>query len=106
MGLDGRKFVDKYKEQVSEMKRNFLEFMKGTRLELAEHNEPTAAMPEPAAMSEPGGADQRAIATKELEVQLNGKGYPVIPKEVTERLLSKTECERLIRAYMNRHYCE
>jgi hypothetical protein len=36
MGLTGRKFIEKHKDQVLEMKRTFLEYMKATRLEAAD----------------------------------------------------------------------
>ena len=86
MGLTGRKFIDQNKQQVLEMKRTFLEFMKATRLE---------------------PADQADIdANQEPEVRINEKGYPIIPKEVMNQQFPKAKCEKMMRAFMNRHYCE
>jgi hypothetical protein len=91
MGLTGRKFIEKHKDQVLEMKRTLLEYMKATRLEAADH---------------PDQANQADAAFEATQVRINEKGYPVIPDQVMERQLPKSECETMMRAYMNRHYCE
>ena len=91
MGLTGRKFIDKHKDQVLEMKRTFLEYMKATRLESAERDVQ---------------ADAELQHIRRTKLQMNHDGYPIIPKEVMERQISKVECQEIIREYMNRHYCK
>ena len=85
MGLTGQKFIEKHKDQVLEIKRTFLEYMKVTRLEAAVH---------------PDEADEADAAFEATHVRINEKGYPVIPDQVMERQLPKSECEKMIRAYM------
>lgn len=104
MGLRGRQFTDKYENKVVEMKRSFLEFMKATR-DRASETETYAGT----------GADTGVILDAEPEpvnvsaatqVKMTADGFPIIPKVVEERNLSKKECENLLRAYLNQHYCK
>ena len=85
MGVTGRKFIDKHQDQVTEMKRTMLAYMQATRLEPGQQADADASQP---------------------QVTLNAKGYPTIPKEVTEQQISKAATETMFRTYMNRHYCE
>jgi len=94
MGITGRKFIEKHKDQVLDMKRTFLEYMKATRLESAGHPDQADKV------------DQADAAFEATQVRINEMGYPVIPNHVMGRQLTKSECEKMMRAYMNRHYCE
>ena len=88
MGLTGQAFTKKHNDQVMEMKRAFLEYMKAIR-QRQEHQ--ANAKPEP---------------TQQHKIGINAKGYPTIPKHITERQITKSECKKLIQAYLNWHYCE
>jgi hypothetical protein len=104
MRLRGRQFTDKYENQVIEMKRSFLEFMKAARDRASETETHVGT-----------GADADVILDAEPEpvnvpaatqVKMTADGFPIIPKVVEEKKLSKRDCEYLLRAYLNQHYCK
>src|SRR5258705_75005 len=65
MGLSGRKFVEKYENQATEMKRSLLEFMKAARVKITHNmNADTGS-----------GADE-----DDLEVKMTTAGFPILLK--------------------------
>lgn len=103
MGLRGRQFIEKYENQVVEMKRSFLDFMKATRDRAGDTEAGAGAdagVPGRDADSEP------VIADSATEIKITADGFPIIPSVVEHRNLSKKECENLLRAYLKQHYCK
>jgi hypothetical protein len=94
MGLQGRQFTEQYEDQVTEMKRIFLDFMKSKRVK-AQAGAGTGADMEP----EADVVDQRKIGMTE-------DGFPILPKDFLERDISKKECEAVLRDYLSQHYCK
>lgn len=118
MGLRGRKFTDKYENQVVEMKRSLLEFMKATRQRASEtdpHVGPGLGMDLGRGMGagmdavgeEAAGAEPIfANAAMDPQIKMTTEGFPILPQVVQERTLSKKECEALLRTYLGQHYCK
>jgi len=113
MGLTGRQFTDKYEDQVIEMKRSFLEFMKSTRQRVNDNSD--ANVGAGAAIRagqdtevDAGGVDQpgQQGTNANMSVKMTAGGYPVLPKSLEENVLSKKDCETLLRAYLTQHYCK
>jgi hypothetical protein len=104
MGLRGRQFTDKYENQVVEMKRSFLEFMKATRDRVSETETQAGTGADPGEIVEAGPEPVNVSAA--TQVKMTADGFPILPKVVEERNLSKRECENLLRAYLNQHYCK
>jgi hypothetical protein len=93
MGLSGRAFVDRNENQVTEMKRSMLEFMKAARVTLKRREENDLTEPE-------SGPDN-----EDPQVKMSAAGFPILPN-ITSKTLSKMAYERLLRAYLSQHYCE
>ena len=102
MGLQGRTFAEKYASQVSGMERSFLEFMKSSR-QRANVNNGQAAQQD---ASDSDNHAESVCAAELKEIKMTARGYPIIPKIVMEKTLSKRESEDLLRAYLSQHYCE
>ncbi len=92
--MGGRDFTQKYVNQVTEMKRLFLDFMKSVRV-----REEQIANDAVDSGSGPGGED------KIDEIKLTPEGFPIIPDSINENL-SKAQCEKLLRAFLAQHYCQ
>ena len=93
MGLSGRTFVDRNENQVTEMKRSLLEFMKAARAKLNRRDENIH--------SDPGSG----LDDDEPQVKMTAAGFPMLPS-IMDRTLSKMIYERLLRCYLSQHYCE
>jgi hypothetical protein len=93
MGLSGPTFVDKNEDQVTEMKRSLLEFMKAAQANLnrRDENEPTSLGP---------GMDDDGF-----QVKMTVAGFPILPN-IKDRILSKIVYEKLLWTYLSQHYCE
>lgn len=103
MGLGGRQFTDKYENQVTEMQRSFLEFMKSTRQKVNENADGYGAESE----SESGagvGVHAGVGADTRTRIKMTADGFPLLPDAV-ESVLPKKVCEALLRAYLSQHYC-
>lgn len=96
MNMQGRRFTEKYENQVTEMKRAFLDFMKSKRIQIEE-----MANPENDSGSGPG----RVKENPSLTITLTASGYPILPEAVNNNL-SKAECETLLRGFLSQHYCQ
>ena len=94
MGLKGQQFTDKHSEQVEEMKRSFLGFMKSARVRI---NDPAFA-------DTVSGAD--ADNSPHTYMKMTADGFPILPEMVLKPDLSKKVCEGLLRTYLTQHYCE
>lgn len=92
MGQIGRRFTEKYENQVREMTRSFLEYMKSNRqrMQLVAEADTNA------------NADQ----LNSSEIRLTGIGFPVLPESVNDDGISKAACEKLVRMYLSQHYCK
>jgi hypothetical protein len=90
MGLPGRAFIHQHENQVVELKRHLLDFMKTTRSQLNSYAEPNPD-PEP---------------TEVLDIKMTENGFPCLPKGMEGKELSKLQCEVLLRDYLSQHYCE
>ena len=89
--MRGMHFSQKYENQVTEMKRLFLDFMKSMRVRAEEH------------MFDSGLAadsDNRSD-----DIQLTPTGFPIIPDKINGDL-SKAHCEKLLRDFLGQHYCQ
>jgi hypothetical protein len=107
LGLTGTRFTVKYQDQVIAMTRAFLDFMKSLRLRAPEAVNPvtrTAVGTDVEAWSEPN-SDVEADETT-CDIKLTDEGFPVLPIAIIKRELTKSECERLVRAYLSHHYCK
>lgn len=93
MGLSGPSFVDKNEDQVTEMKRSLLEFMKAARANLNRRDENEATGPG-------SGSDDDGF-----QVKMTVAGFPILPN-IEDRTLSKVVYEKLLRTYLSQHYCE
>ena len=93
--LHGQNFTDRYEDQVEEMKRSFLEFMKSMRMRIT--GDVTCASAD-ADAGVGGDAD-------DLSVKVTSEGYPIIPKQVTEKG-NKKKAGDILRAYLGQHYCK
>jgi hypothetical protein len=98
MNMQGRRFTEKYGNQVTEMKRAFLDFMKSKRVQIEETPNTEIDLGSgsgPAPIKEnPGNT-----------ITLTPSGYPILPETVNNNL-SKAECENLLRGFMSQHYCQ
>ena len=96
LSLRGQDFTDRYEDQVEEMKRSFLQFMKSMHTRISGN---VGADADVAAGAGAGaGADDQGV-------KVTSEGYPIIPKEVTEQG-SKKKAEDILRAYLGQHYCK
>lgn len=103
MGLTGQRFTVKHKDQVIEMTRAFLDYMKSLRLRAPEAVNP---VPQTNVLAEPDAEPDLDIEEKSLDIKMTDDGYPILPKAIAKEELSKNDCERLIRAYLSQHYCK
>ena len=95
MGLSGQSFMSKHDDEVSDIMRLLLDFMKDARLRVqrgTEENENIEAESEP---------EQETV-----EVKMTPDGFPLLPKDVVEQELNKADSERILRAFLSQHYCE
>ena len=93
MGIPGRSFGERNKNQVTEMKRSLLEFMKAARANSNRLSENVN--------SDPGSASD----SDDLQVKMTAEGFPILP-DLKEKTLSKMVSERLLQAYLSQHYCK
>jgi len=96
LSLRGQNFTDRYEDQVEEMKRSFLEFMKSMRTRTGNTVGADADM---------GAGAGVGVGVEDQGVKVTSEGYPIIPKEVTEQG-SKRMAEDIFRAYLGQHYCK
>ena len=101
MKTEGRDFTQKYDNQVTEMKRLFLDFMKAQRVR-ADENAQVQLGSGPDAANRLDSASGRGI--KSDHIDLSPAGYPIIPESINENL-SKAVCEKLLRGFLTQHYC-
>lgn len=40
------------------------------------------------------------------DIRMTSDGFPILPKLVMDRVLNKSESEKLFRPYLMQHYCE
>jgi hypothetical protein len=98
MQTRGRPFTQKYENQVTEMKRLFLDFMKSLRVRAEETLDPRVG-------TDPGPGPGDSGTQNDDEIKVTPAGYPIIPDCINENL-SKARCEKLLRAFLVHHYCE
>jgi hypothetical protein len=90
MQMQGKTFIQKYENQVTEMMRLFLEYMKSIRVRTEQKAEVEL---------------DSGTGLGEDEIKLTPVGYPMIPNCVHESL-SKARCEKLFRTFLAQHYCQ
>jgi len=93
MQMQGKTFIQKYENQVTEMMRLFLEYMKSIRVRTEQKAE----------VELDSGTGLGENPTD--EIKLTPVGYPMIPNCVHESL-SKARCEKLFRTFLAQHYCQ
>ena len=95
MAVSGPSFMSKHNDEVSNIMRLLLDFMKDAWLcvqRCREENENTES------------ESDRDIDL--CEVKMTTDGYPLPPKSVVEQELNKAVSERILRAFLSQHYCE
>ena len=103
LGLNGRSFADKYSDQVAEMQRSMLEFVKSNS---KRSNDGVDILNHANAGSDHDAAGPGADIILEKHVKMTANGFPLIPKTVMENTLNKRDTEDILRAYLNQHYCK
>ena len=93
MQMQGKTFIQKYENQVTEMMRLFLEYMKSIRVRTEQKAE----------VELDSGTGLGENPTDEIKLTL--VGYPMIPNCVHESL-SKARCEKLFHTFLAQHYCQ
>ena len=98
MGVSGRTFVAKHNDEVTDMMRLLLDFMKAARLRRGQNN-----MEDVENRDAGSGAP---LDCNDSDVKITIEGYPILPKVIAEKELNKIVSERILREYLSRHYCE
>lgn len=75
---------------VREVQRKFLDHIKSAQLMAAGSEDATQNEGDP----EP------------TDIRITSDGFPILPKLVRDRILNKSESEKLLRSYLTHHYCE
>jgi hypothetical protein len=103
VGLTGRRFTAKYIDQVTEMSREFLKYMKSLRVQAPEAINPVRVEKDNGdADAEPEPEDDLGSAWR---IKMTAEGYPILPTIVMNKEISKAMGERLMREYITQHYC-
>src|SRR6266571_2603710 len=93
MQMHGKTFTKKYENQVMEMMRLFLEYMKFIQVQA----EQTAKVK----LDSGTGLGENPTD----EIKLTPVGYPILPNCVHESL-SKARCEKFFCTFLAQHYCQ
>jgi hypothetical protein len=88
-GIHGQDFIQQHKDIVSGTTRKFLDYVKSARVD-------TANLEAARSNAEP---DQ-------IDICITRDGYPIIPSLVMDKVLRKTDWEKLLRIFLTQHYCE
>ena len=95
MGVSGQSFTSKHDDEVSDIMRLMLDFMKAARLRLHCGN-----------LENDNAESESDRETDMSEVKMTTDGFPLLPKMVVEQELNKVVSERILRAFLSQHYCE
>ena len=105
VGLTGKRFTVKHKDQVIQMTRAFLDYMKSLRLQAPEAINPVPITNNNDDAGSKAGSDDTTKDTS-LDIKMTAQGYPILPISIMDTELSKSVCESLMRAYVAQHYCK
>lgn len=93
MDMHGKPFTKKYENQVTEMLRLFLDYMKSIWVQAEQNGEVGSG-------SGMGQGDNQPD-----DIKFTTGGYPIIP-DCVQGSLSKARCEKLLRTFLAQHYCK
>lgn len=50
--------------------------------------------------------DLEAEVDGQRKIRMTEDGFPILPKDLLERDISKKECENILQEYLSQHYCK